>query len=334
MGVAREGRDPVAGLRCPARAAPRAGARCARRCRPTCGGSTARRTRPVTTARGAACRRRRSRTSSIVSGTSCMSPRIGATVYSPSSRDSFARRCSSTSTPSIAGPTSTWSRSPRRGCAPTREATNDPVAAAHAGAAAAPVFAIVGVWKPLQAASRTVAPDEARPFVVHGEQDIVIHHPIEPGMELHSRAAPIGVHVKESGTTVVLKTETRDGDGRLLNEQYVTEFFRGITGGEGAGETPPERPRRGRGRARRRADVPGRRGPDPALRRGLGRPQRLPPRRRGRARGRAAGDHRPRPVPDGLRRPGGARVPGRRGPRRRAPLRRALLPADGARATA
>jgi acyl dehydratase len=127
------------------------------------------------------------------------------------------------------------------------EATNDAVAAAHAGSAAAPVFAIVGVWKPLQAASRTVAPDEARPFVVHGEQDIVIHHPIGPGAELHSRAAPIGVHVKESGTTVVLKTETRDGDGRLLNEQYVTEFFRGITGGEGRGETPPARPRPGEG---------------------------------------------------------------------------------------
>jgi acyl dehydratase len=127
------------------------------------------------------------------------------------------------------------------------EATNDPVAAAHAGDAAAPVYAIVGVWKPLQEASRTVAPDEARPFVVHGEQDIVIHHPIAPGMELHSRAAPIGVHVKDSGTTVVLKTETRDGDGRLLNEQYVTEFFRGITGGEGAGATPPERPRPGEG---------------------------------------------------------------------------------------
>ncbi len=127
------------------------------------------------------------------------------------------------------------------------DATNDPVAAARAGASAPPVFAIVGAWKPLQEAARTVAPEEARPFVVHGEQDIVIHHPIEPGMELHTRAAPIGVHVKDSGTTVVLKTETRDGEGRLLNEQYVTEFYRGVSGGEGAGATPPERPRPGDG---------------------------------------------------------------------------------------
>ena len=52
-------------------------------------------------------------------------------------------------------------------------------------------------------------------------------------MTVRSRAAAVGVHVKESGTTVVLKTETRDGDDRLLNEQYVTEFYRGISGGSG-----------------------------------------------------------------------------------------------------
>lgn len=125
------------------------------------------------------------------------------------------------------------------------EATNDPVAAARAGASAPPVFAMVPAWTPLQQAAHTVAPEKARPFVVHGEQDIVIHHPIAPGTELRTRAAPIGVHVKESGTTVILKTETRDADEQLLNEQYVTEFYRGISGGEGRGATPPERPRPG-----------------------------------------------------------------------------------------
>jgi acyl dehydratase len=119
-------------------------------------------------------------------------------------------------------------------------ATNDAGAIALGGGVAPPVFSIVPVWVVLQEAARTVAPEEARPRVVHGEQDIMITTPIRPGMTLRSRAAPIGVQVKESGTTVVLKTETRDGDDRLLNEQYVTEFYRDVTGGTGRGEEAPE----------------------------------------------------------------------------------------------
>ena len=51
-----------------------------------------------------------------------------------------------------------------------------------------------------------MAPEEVRKQVVHGDQDILISAPIEAGMELHARAAAVGVHPKESGTTVVLKT--------------------------------------------------------------------------------------------------------------------------------
>jgi acyl dehydratase len=119
-------------------------------------------------------------------------------------------------------------------------ATDETSPVALEGRVATPVFAIVPVWTTIQEAARSVAPEEARPFVVHGDQDIQITAPIESGMTLRSRAAPMGVHVKESGTTVVLKTETRDGDDRLLNEQYVTEFYRGVTGGTGAGEEAPD----------------------------------------------------------------------------------------------
>ena len=118
-------------------------------------------------------------------------------------------------------------------------ATDESSQIALDGRIATPVFAIVPVWDTLQEAARSVAPEEARPRVVHGDQDILISAPIESGMTLRSRAAAVGVHVKESGTTVVLKTETRDGDDRLLNEQYVTEFYRGITGGTGGGEEAP-----------------------------------------------------------------------------------------------
>jgi len=120
------------------------------------------------------------------------------------------------------------------------EATDETAPLALEGRVAPPVFAIVPVWATLQEAAHAVAPEEARPRVVHGDQDILISAPIESGMTLRSRAAAVGVHVKESGTTVVLKTETRDGENRLLNEQYVTEFYRGVTGGTGGGEEAPD----------------------------------------------------------------------------------------------
>ena len=66
------------------------------------------------------------------------------------------------------------------------------------------------------------------------------HKPILPGAVLRSRAAPIGIHVKQSGTTVVSRMETRDEAGELVNEQYSVTFFRGVTGGEGKGEAAPE----------------------------------------------------------------------------------------------
>jgi acyl dehydratase len=120
------------------------------------------------------------------------------------------------------------------------QATNESGPIALAGRVATPVFAIVPVWGVLQEAATSVAPAEARPRVVHGDQDIRISIPIQPGMTVRSRAAAVGVHVKESGTTVVLKTESRDGEDRLLNEQYVTEFYRGVSGSTGGGEEAPD----------------------------------------------------------------------------------------------
>ena len=120
------------------------------------------------------------------------------------------------------------------------EATNDPIPQHVNGELAPPVFAVVPVWDVMGGAVGEVTPAEAFPFVVHGEQDMYFHKPIEPGAVLRSRAAPIGVHVKQSGTTVVSRIETRDESGQLVNEQYTVTFFRGVTGGEGTGEAAPE----------------------------------------------------------------------------------------------
>ena len=103
-----------------------------------------------------------------------------------------------------------------------------------------PVFAIVPVWETIAPASRSVASDEARSRVVHYEHDLVIHRPIEAGMTLTSRATPIALLGRPNGTTLVIRTETFGEDGELANEQYVTEFFRGIETGESVGERAPE----------------------------------------------------------------------------------------------
>ncbi|MGH9031823.1 MAG: MaoC/PaaZ C-terminal domain-containing protein [Acidimicrobiia bacterium] len=118
-------------------------------------------------------------------------------------------------------------------------ATNDPIPAHAKGEVAPPVFAVVPLWDAMGGAVGLVTPAEAMPFVVHGEQDMHFHKPIVPGMVLRSKAAPVGVHVKGSGTTVVTHMQTRDGDGDLVNEQYSVTFFRGISEGESAGEQAP-----------------------------------------------------------------------------------------------
>ncbi len=118
-------------------------------------------------------------------------------------------------------------------------ATNDPIAAHRDGAVAPPVFAIVPIWDTMAGAMAGVTPPEVLLLVVHGEQDMIFHKAITPGMVLRSKAAPIGVHVKPNGTSVVVKVETRDQGGDLVVEQYMTSFFRGVSDGESAGDVAP-----------------------------------------------------------------------------------------------
>jgi acyl dehydratase len=118
-------------------------------------------------------------------------------------------------------------------------ATNETAREFLDGDVAPPVFGIVPVWETIHEATKGVVPEEARPRVVHGEQDMFLHEPLVPGLEVAARSAVVGVHPKSSGTTLVVKAETR-ADGRLVSEQYATEFYRGIEAEEGGGETAPE----------------------------------------------------------------------------------------------
>lgn len=102
-----------------------------------------------------------------------------------------------------------------------------------------PVFAILPVWETIAPASRSVASEEARRRVVHYEQDMRLHRPLEAGMRLVSRATPTALLARPNGTALVIRTETRREDGELVNEQWVTEFFRGVSTAESVGERAP-----------------------------------------------------------------------------------------------
>ena len=120
------------------------------------------------------------------------------------------------------------------------EATDDTAPAARAGRIAPPVFAILPVWDAIAHVSRAVASDEARRKVVHYAQDIVVNRPLEPDMTVVSRATPISLLEHPTGAQLVISTETRTEDGELVNQQYVTEFFRGVTAPTTSGHRPPD----------------------------------------------------------------------------------------------
>jgi acyl dehydratase len=103
-----------------------------------------------------------------------------------------------------------------------------------------PVFAIVPASPAIALASRSVATDDIRPRVVHYEQDFVLHRPLEPGTTVVSQATPVAVLARPNGTSLVVHVATRGEDGELANEQYVTEFFRGVDAPESVGERAPD----------------------------------------------------------------------------------------------
>jgi acyl dehydratase len=119
------------------------------------------------------------------------------------------------------------------------EATNDPIAAHLSGERAAPVFAVVPAFMSIMQVAFRVAPPEVAMRVVHGEQDFRIHRPIRPGDVISTRAKPIGYAGAPNGTSAAFLLECRDADGELVNEQYMTAFFRGVDVGETVGQLAP-----------------------------------------------------------------------------------------------
>jgi acyl dehydratase len=103
-----------------------------------------------------------------------------------------------------------------------------------------PVFAIVPAADTIVDASRSVASDDARERVVHYEQDFVLHAPLEAEATVSVQATPIALLPRPNGTSLVIHVVTRDERGETLNEQYVTEFFRGVETAQRMGERAPD----------------------------------------------------------------------------------------------
>ncbi|MFE2958882.1 MaoC/PaaZ C-terminal domain-containing protein [Nocardia tengchongensis] len=118
-------------------------------------------------------------------------------------------------------------------------ATNDPIAAHLKGDVAPPVFAIVPVFEAMMMPVIDVAPMNIFGRVVHGEQDFHCHRPIRPGDRLVARARAIGFEGKDNGSTITIHIETRSEAGELVNEQYLTAFFRNVDVGRQVGAAAP-----------------------------------------------------------------------------------------------
>jgi acyl dehydratase len=115
------------------------------------------------------------------------------------------------------------------------EATNDRNEDHVAGRLAPPLYALVPVLKTMVRAKNAVT----TAFAFHGEHDLLVHRPLEPGMRVQVGATVIGVRQRSAGVATIVHVETRSLDHELLNEQYFTSF---VSGGHVAGEAGDEGP--------------------------------------------------------------------------------------------
>ena len=116
-------------------------------------------------------------------------------------------------------------------------ATNDPTPLHLDGTFIPPIYAVVPVWEKVFEVVSGVVPEEHFFSVVHGEQDMIFHQPLRAGMALRSHAIGESISVKDSGTTLIVKSESVDDvTGQPVIEQYFTMFYRKVDGGVTFGE--------------------------------------------------------------------------------------------------
>lgn len=120
-------------------------------------------------------------------------------------------------------------------------ATNDTVQPHLDGDIASPVFNVVPGFQVIAPLTENMPPADKRMMGLHGEQDFRFYRPIEPGMDLVTRALPLGITPKSTGSLITVKGETTTADGVPVVDQYVTVFIRTAIAESPLGERPPER---------------------------------------------------------------------------------------------
>ena len=118
-------------------------------------------------------------------------------------------------------------------------ATNDDNPVYRDGRCTPPLFAVVPTTGAMVQLLADLVPEEHLLTLLHGEQDIVLHRPLVPGLTLHTRATAYSTRVGSTGTRFVVKLTSRDDAGALVLEQYFTLFLRGLTEGEDRGPAAP-----------------------------------------------------------------------------------------------
>lgn len=118
----------------------------------------------------------------------------------------------------------------REHCIRFAEATNDANPLHASGELAPPVFSVTATVPLLQSLLDAVIPSSLAPLKrgVHGEQDMFFHRPVTAGETLTVRVQLIGVRPRSTGTVIISRAEIIDAGAELVQEHFMTNFFRQV----------------------------------------------------------------------------------------------------------
>jgi acyl dehydratase len=121
------------------------------------------------------------------------------------------------------------------------EATRDPNPGPLAGAVVPPAAIVTQIWVAQQAGFGSLVSEEVRDTMtggVHGEHDIVLHRPIEPGEGLRTWVEGHGSRRGGRHNLITLRYVTYDDHDIAVAEQWWTTVMLNASGGP-AGEAAP-----------------------------------------------------------------------------------------------
>lgn len=134
-------------------------------------------------------------------------------------------------------------------------ATNDPNPLYAEGRYAPPVSAVVPTWDAMMVALHDVVPAADQVSMLHAEQDMHFHQPLEAGRPLVTAAEAYGLRTGRMGTRFTMRVVSHDELGRPVVEQFATMLIRGAGGAPEGGRTPPDHAFPPEARAARVAEV-------------------------------------------------------------------------------